>query len=74
MDVSTVRQLVIHFSSGDSIMKDEQHFRQVCTALMHGMKGIFISSVTQFSGLKSGNCIEMNIDFNVLEMMVATLE
>ena len=33
VDVSTVRRWVVHFSSGDSNMKDKPHSGQACTAV-----------------------------------------
>jgi len=40
----------------------------------HEMKSVSISLSTQISGLRLGNCTELNIGFSALETLVATLK
>ena len=75
MDVSTVRQWVARFSSGNSNVKDKPHSGRPCTAvtprneehldqLIHANQQIMTREL----------CTELNIGFIALETMVATLE
>jgi hypothetical protein len=75
VDVRTVRQGVVRFSSGDSDVKDEPRSGQPCTAVTprnveHLDQFIHVNQRIMTREL----CTELNISFNALEIMVPTLE
>ena len=66
MDVSTVRLWVVHFSSGDSDMKDKPCSGQPCTAVTPEMKSVLINSSRQSVDYDLELCTELNIGFNAV--------
>ena len=75
VDVSIVRRWVVHFSSGDSEVKDKARSRRSCTAVLpwneEHLEQLFH---TNWRIMTMELCTELNIGFNVLKTMVATLE
>ena len=75
VDVSTVRQWVVRFSSGDSDVKDKPHSGQPCTAVTpRNEERLDQLSHVNRQIMTMELCMELNIGFNALETMVVTLE
>jgi hypothetical protein len=75
MEDDMVRWWMAHFSSGDSDMKDKAHSRRPRTAVTPQNKAHLDQHICANQQIKTRElCTELNIGFNVLEMMVATLE
>jgi len=75
VDVSTVRQWVAHFSSGDSDVKDEPRSGRPCTAVTPRNKERLHQLIRTNRRITTRElCTELNIGCNTLEGMVATLE
>jgi len=75
VDMSTVRQWVVCFSSDNNVMKHKARSRQLWTAvtpLNEECLNQFIHAHQCF--MTREECIELSIVFNVLEAMVATLK
>ena len=75
MDVSTARRWVVRFSSGNTDVKDKPRSGRPCTAVTPRNE----ESLNQLIPANRRNmtrelCMELNISFNVLEMMMAMLE
>ena len=75
VDVSTVRWWVVRFSSGDSEVKDKPRSGRPCTVVTPRNE----ERLDQFTRVNRRIttrelCRELNICFNTLETMVATLE
>jgi hypothetical protein len=74
-DVSTVRQWVARFSSGDSDVKDKPCSGWPCTAATPQNEKRLDQLICANRRIMNRElCTELNISFNALEMMVATLE
>ena len=73
VDVSTVRQWVVHFSWWQQ-SKTQAMLQTAMHSCHHEMKSVFINSRTTTSRLQPGNCTELNSDFKALKIMVAVLE
>ena len=75
VDVSTVRQWVARFSSGDSDMKDKPCSGRPCTAITPRNEECLDQLIHANQQITTRElCTELNIGFNALEVMVATLE
>jgi len=75
MDVSTVRQLVVHFSSDDSNVKGRPWSRWPCTAVTPQNEECvdqFIYAINSF--VTRELCWVLNIRLSALEILVTTLE
>jgi len=75
VDVRTLRRWVVRFSSGETDVKDEPRSGQPCTAVTPQNEerlDQLICANRQFT--TRDLCTELNIGFNALETMVATLE
>jgi len=75
VDVSTARRWVVRFSSGNTDVKDKPRSGRPCTAVTPRNE----ESLNQLIPANRRNmtrelCMELNISFNVLEMMMAMLE
>jgi hypothetical protein len=69
-----VKWWVVRFSSGDSEVKDKPHFGLPCTSVTPRNERLNQLIRTNRSITTRELCTELNIGFNALEMMVATLE
>jgi hypothetical protein len=66
---------VARFSSGDSDVKDKPHFGLPCTAVIPRNEERLNQLIRSNRWITTRElCTELNIGFNALEMMVATLE
>ena len=75
VDVSTVRWWVACFSSGDSDMKDKPRSRWPCTALTSRNEECLDQLIRANRRITTRElCTELNISFNALQTMVASLE
>lgn len=75
LGVSTVRKWVLHFSSGNSDMKDKPCFGQPCTAVTPQNEEYLDQLICMnWQIMMKEMCTEMTIFFSVLEMMLAAWE
>jgi len=75
VDVSIVRQWVAHFSSGNNDVKGKPRSGWPCTAVTPRNEEHFDQLILTNQLITTRElCTELNIGFNALEMMVATLE
>jgi hypothetical protein len=75
VDVGTVRRLVVLFGSGDSDVRDRPHFGQPCTAVSPRNAEHLDQLVRTNRRITTREpCTELNVGFNALETMLATLE
>ena len=75
VDVNTVRWCVVHFSSGDSDVGDMPSSEWPCRAVTPWNKELIsISSPVWTAIIRRELYMELNINFNALEMMVTILE
>jgi len=75
VDVSTARQWVAHFSSGDSDVKDKPCSGRSCTAVTPRNEERLDQLIRANRRIMTRElCTELNIGFNALETMVAMLE
>jgi hypothetical protein len=75
VDVSTVRRWVARFSSGDSDVKDKPRSGRPCTALTPRNEERLDQLICANRWITTSELFtELNISFNALETMVATLE
>jgi len=75
VDESTVRQWVGHFSCGDSDVKDKLCSRQPCTAVTPWNEEHVDQLICANQRITTRElCMELHMSFNLLEMIVATLE
>ena len=75
VDVSTVRRWVARFSSGDSDVKDKPRSGRPCTAVTPRNDERLDQLIRENRRITTRElCTELNIGFNALETMVATLE
>ena len=65
----------MRFSSGDSNMKDKPHSGWACTAITPQKEECLKQLIHANQWIMTRElCMELNISFNELEMMVATLK
>lgn len=70
VDMSTLRRWVVHFSGGDSIVKDKP-----CTAVIARHEDHLDQLIrTNWQIITRELCMERNISFSALETLVAVLE
>ena len=75
VDVSKVRQWVAHFSSGNSDVQDKPRSKRPCTAVTPRNEERLDQLICAIWRIRTRElCTELNIGFNALETMVATLE
>jgi hypothetical protein len=75
VDFITVRQWVASFSSGDSEVKGKPHLGLPCTTVTPRNEERLNQLICANRWITTRElCTELNIGFNALEMMVATLE
>ena len=75
LNVSTVKWWVVRFSSGDSDVKDKPCSGQPCTAVTPQNEERLDQLICANGRITNRElCTELNIGFNALETMVATLE
>jgi len=75
VDVNTVRQWVVCFSSGDRDMKDKPCSGRPCTAVTPRNEEHLDHLICENQRIMTRElCMELNIGFSALETMVATLE
>ena len=75
MDVSTVRQWEVYFSSGDINMKDKPHSRWPCIDFTPQNEEYLNQLISANQWMTTRElCMELNIGFSALEMMVTVLE
>ena len=75
MDVSRVRLGVVRFSNGNSDVKDKPCSGWPCTAVTPQNEEHLDQLIRANQWITTRElCTELNIGFNVLEMMMATLE
>ena len=74
VDVCTVKWWVVHFSSGNSDMKDKLYSEHPCTAdSPENEEHLYLLIHVNQQIINRELFIEKNISFNALEMVVATL-
>jgi len=72
VDVSTVKQWVVHFSSGNSNMKDKPHSRWLSTAVTPQNEERLDELICVNHWIMTReSCRELNIGLNAMETMVA---
>jgi len=74
VDVSTVRQWVACFSSGDSDVQDKPRSGRPCTSVTPRNEERHDQLLRAKRRITRELCTELNIGFNALKTMVATLE
>jgi len=75
VDVSSARRCMVHFSSGDSDVKDKPRSGRPCTAVTPWNKERLNQLICANQRITTRElCTELNISCNALEAMVATLE
>ena len=73
VDVSTVRWWVVHFSSGNSNMNEKPHSRKPYRAVTPQTEGHLNQLIHANWWITRELCMELNIGFSALEMMVTKL-
>ena len=74
-DVGTVRRWVTRFSSGDCNVKEKPRFGRPCTAVTPRNEERLYQLIRANRWITTRKlCTKLNIGFNALETMVATLE